>query len=85
VPLLLRQLLVSGSRAVLFMLAEIPPLLPPAQGGQPLTRRERVWITKPILRPVRIIGQVSARQLQMRAQLREAILVTCARPAPPAG
>jgi len=76
---------VVGSPATPFVLAGIPPLLPRTQGGQPLSRRERSWINEPVLRPVRIIGRLSARQLQVRTQLREAILVTRAGRAPPQG
>jgi hypothetical protein len=38
--------------------AGIPPLLPPGQGGQPLSRRERAWIGAPVLRTVRLIGRI---------------------------
>ncbi|RAH49294.1 uncharacterized protein BO95DRAFT_460323 [Aspergillus brunneoviolaceus CBS 621.78] len=58
-------------------------VLPPWTGSQPLSGRERAWIREPIVRSVPYIGWSDPRQLAVRAQLREGILVTRAGRQPP--
>lgn len=61
------------------------PGLPPWTGEQTLSSRERCWILAPVVRSVPFCGFGSPGQLAVRAQLREAILVTRAGAQPPAG
>lgn len=63
----------------------VVPGLPPWTGVQALSTRERQWVLAPILRSVPFSGVCRSEQLAVRAQLREAILVTRAGQRPPAG
>ncbi|PYH44710.1 uncharacterized protein BP01DRAFT_399833, partial [Aspergillus saccharolyticus JOP 1030-1] len=58
--------------------------LSPWTGSQPLSGCERAWIREPVVRSVPYIGWSDPRQLAVRAQLREGILVSLAgRQSPP--
>lgn len=61
------------------------PGLPPWTGQQPLSTRERCWALAPVLRSIPFCGFGSPDQLAIRAQLREALLVTRAGARPPVG
>ncbi|KAJ5605377.1 hypothetical protein N7510_008150 [Penicillium lagena] len=61
----------------------IPGLPPP--GPQTISSRELRWIFEPVVRDVLFRGLDNYQQLQIRAQLREAILVTRAGRVPPRG
>jgi hypothetical protein len=63
----------------------VVPGLPPWTNTQPLSQRERAWVREPTLRPILLVGLDDPRQLAVRAQLREGILVTRAGRQPPPG
>jgi hypothetical protein len=54
----------------------LPPINPAPGHSQPLSNRERAWLTRPALRHAQLVHLVNLSQLAERAQLREAVLVT---------
>jgi hypothetical protein len=54
----------------------LPPINPALGHSQPLSNRERAWLTRPALRHAQLVHLANPSQLAERAQLREAVLVT---------